>query len=44
MQGEKVVAVLDVDSPELARFDHIDVQYLTEIAALYQRYSDLSGL
>ena len=44
MQGEKVVAVLDVDSPELARFDHIDVQYLTEIAALYQRYSDLCGL
>lgn len=40
----KVIAVLDVDSPELARFDALDVLYLTEIAALYQQYSDLSEL
>jgi len=40
----KVVAVLDIDSPEFARFDSIDQQYLGEIARLYALYSNLAGL
>ena len=40
----KVVAVLDIDSPEHARFDNIDQQYLEQIAKIYSLYSDLRGL
>ena len=40
----KVVAVLDIDSPEYARFDSVDQQYLEQIAKIYSQYSGLSGL
>ncbi|KKO46593.1 GAF domain-containing protein [Arsukibacterium ikkense] len=38
----QVVAVLDIDSPKLARFDNIDQQYLTQLAELFA--PRLSGL
>jgi GAF domain-containing protein len=40
----KVLAVLDIDSPEHARFDSIDQQYLEQIANIYSQYSDMSEL
>lgn len=33
--NQKVIAVLDLDSPELARFDEIDQQYLVELANVF---------
>lgn len=38
--GGKVVAVLDIDSPNLARFDTIDQQYLSEIARVFIQSSE----
>jgi len=40
----KVLAVLDIDSPEHARFDRIDQQYLEQITRIYSQYSDMSEL
>jgi len=40
----KVVAVLDIDSPELQRFDLIDQQYLSQIADLFVQHSELGSL
>ncbi|MFT5707548.1 MAG: L-methionine (R)-S-oxide reductase [Oceanospirillaceae bacterium] len=42
--NEKVIAVLDIDSPTIARFDEIDQQYLAEIAAIYTRSSSLGAI
>lgn len=37
--GQRIVAVLDIDSKELAAFDETDKRYLEEICALLVRYS-----
>jgi len=44
MNQGKVVAVLDIDSPIVNRFDEIDQQFLLEIAQLYCLYSNLDEL
>tara|TARA_R110002126_G_scaffold38993_23_gene116073 strand:+ start:2945 stop:3454 length:510 start_codon:yes stop_codon:yes gene_type:complete len=33
----EVVAVLDIDSPQLARFDNIDKQYLMQLVVLFEQ-------
>ncbi len=44
MSQGKVVAVLDIDSPIIDRFDEIDQQFLLEIAQLYCLHSNLDEL
>lgn len=39
----KVIAVFDIDSPELQRFDLIDQQYLSQIVDLFVQYSELGS-
>ena len=34
-KGREVVAVLDIDSKELATFDNIDQQYLEEVCKMF---------
>jgi GAF domain-containing protein len=44
MSQGKVVAVLDIDSPIIDRFDEIDQKFLLEIAQLYCLHSNLDEL
>ncbi len=44
IQRGKVVAVLDIDSPVVGRFEALDQQYLAEIVELYSHCSDLEHL
>jgi GAF domain-containing protein len=39
---QKVLAVLDIDSPLLDRFDEIDQQYLAEIVGIFINSTDLT--
>ncbi|MEH6444313.1 MAG: GAF domain-containing protein [Oceanospirillaceae bacterium] len=41
--NDKVIAVLDIDSPITARFDATDQQYLAQIAEIYTRCSSLGA-
>jgi GAF domain-containing protein len=40
----KLLGVLDLDSPKLARFDQADAAGLETLAAIFLRASDLTGL
>lgn len=42
ISGERVLGVLDLDSPRLARFDTTDAEGLGAIVALLLRRSDLT--
>jgi L-methionine (R)-S-oxide reductase len=41
LAGERLLGVLDIDSPRLARFDSVDARGLERLAAIF--LSDLSG-
>ena len=40
---ERVIGVLDIDSPRLSRFDEMDEQMLRKLVSLMETYSDLSS-
>ena len=44
VEGGRLVGVLDLDSPSLARFDGEDAEGLAGAAAIWLRYSDFSRL
>ena len=41
--NEKVIAVLDIDSPDIARFDALDELYLSEIAEVFVAACDFGS-
>ena len=44
LRGRELLGVLDLDSPELARFDHDDAQGLNAAVQLFLTHSELSRL
>ncbi len=43
VHGGRVIGVLDLDSPSLARFDEMDARALEAIVHVYMQASDLEG-